>query len=409
MIYSYPYYATTYFGLGLGDDPIVNPSLDANGTGSIYFADEDYSSGVEESDTYQNGVLTSSFLILNVTDVFNVKYDASGGLTAYDTYRLGDSIHSGWELLDGSKGYDRLDYVVGTSPFGAVNRLEYTSTDGQNSYLYDMSNLGQNFHLEQTFNNPLTRQRSFEVDYVYSNLDGVIQPQRTVSEDGLTVTTVQSNAVIRQVTYDENRSFQREVRYDLTGVDLEIRKLANGDRVTTDFTGDHVASEVIRHADGSQSETSFSDLGLTTKTVERGVDGSLDVFLFRDGVLTDHNTYTAGSKLAVTDNIGADGSHRLIAHQTGQTLEGGATDDTLFDFGTTTFAFNPGFGRDTIRGFDASGSGHDVLALNPAFDTSQFVVSQVGADTHIQVTPQDEIILVGVVATSLPQFDILLV
>jgi Ca2+-binding RTX toxin-like protein len=66
------------------------------------------------------------------------------------------------------------------------------------------------------------------------------------------------------------------------------------------------------------------------------------------------------------DLLQGDGGNDIISGGTGEdTLDGGEGDDTLNGgVGADTFMFKPGFGNDTITGFQATGLGHDFLEFD---------------------------------------------
>ena len=66
-----------------------------------------------------------------------------------------------------------------------------------------------------------------------------------------------------------------------------------------------------------------------------------------------------------------DGSHAMIVEASGQTVTSSYF-DTIFNRGQTgtTFAFDPGYGLDTVKRFRAGGAGHDTLDLPASGFTS---------------------------------------
>ena len=99
--------------------------------------------------------------------------------------------------------------------------------------------------------------------------------------------------------------------------------------------------------------------------------------------------------------IGGAGNDSLSGGSGADRLEGGADNDVLNGgAGNDTFVFAPGFGRDTIVGFDANpaNGGQDVLDL-AAFGITNFnaqiVISDLGNDTLVRIGT-DTITLLGV-------------
>ena len=95
------------------------------------------------------------------------------------------------------------------------------------------------------------------------------------------------------------------------------------------------------------------------------------------------------------DQTNANGSHTQTAYQAGQTLISTAgVVDSFKSFGSDTFVFATGFGKDSITGFHAgSARGHDTLLLDIA-DVSSFAdvqshLTSAGADTLLSLSATD--------------------
>jgi len=132
--------------------------------------------------------------------------------------------------------------------------------------------------------------------------------------------------------------------------------------------------------------------------------------------------------------VGGQGNDMIISHGTGDILYGNLGDDTLIGgsgpqilrggqgddsitaglgadwisgdrgndtiqagAGADTFHTFTGAGMDRVLGFDAAKGDH--VQLDPG---TVYTVSQVGADTVIDMGPGDQMVLVGVQETSLP-------
>ena len=104
------------------------------------------------------------------------------------------------------------------------------------------------------------------------------------------------------------------------------------------------------------------------------------------------NIITSGNG---NDTINARGGDDTINAGTGDDiLNGGAGNDI--------FVFNPGFGQDTIYGFDANpANGQDRLDISGLGITdfaSEVTISDLGSDTLVQIGG-DSILLIGVTGT----------
>jgi Ca2+-binding RTX toxin-like protein len=91
--------------------------------------------------------------------------------------------------------------------------------------------------------------------------------------------------------------------------------------------------------------------------------------------------------------VGGAGSDTLSGGAGDDTITGGAGNDTMNGgTGNDTFIFAPGFGNDTIAGFDADATGgQDLLAMdaslgiNAANFNTQVVITDLGADTQVTI------------------------
>jgi Ca2+-binding RTX toxin-like protein len=124
-----------------------------------------------------------------------------------------------------------------------------------------------------------------------------------------------------------------------------------------------------------------------------------------------------------TDTLnGGDGADTLIGNADNDTLNGGTGDDTMNGGGgQDVFVFTPGFGADTINGFDANpgGPGQDLLDISGLgitaadFIAGAVTIDDLGADTMVTFTafPDHSILLNGVNgvgANSIDQTDFIL-
>lgn len=124
------------------------------------------------------------------------------------------------------------------------------------------------------------------------------------------------------------------------------------------------------------------------------------------------NTLTGNSGANVLD--GQDGADTLNGGGGADTLNGGAGDDTLNGgSGADTLVFAPGFGNDTVRGFDANPvGGQDIidvsaLGITAATFAGEVDIAQVNADTLITMD-EGTIRLRNVTAVNVTQADFFL-
>src|SRR5262245_35698857 len=109
-----------------------------------------------------------------------------------------------------------------------------------------------------------------------------------------------------------------------------------------------------------------------------------------------------GNALANAITSGA-GNDTLSGAGGDDTITGGAGNDSMNGgTGLDTFVFAPGFGADTIVGFDANAAGgQDLLALDPSLGitaatfNSLVIITDLGADTQVTIGA-NTILLLGV-------------
>ena len=118
------------------------------------------------------------------------------------------------------------------------------------------------------------------------------------------------------------------------------------------------------------------------------------------------DSYDAAGNLTTSVKSNTDGTHDTEIDANGQTAKA-LGDDTFSDYADKTrFLFQKGFGRETIYGFKATGSGHDVLQL-PASDASKLaqiltsMTSDGQGDTTLHLGGGNTIELFGVTKAEL--------
>lgn len=423
---NFPGVPNPYFG-GM-NVTFAEGGLDSSGNGA--FSYEDVAFGSSEVDKYQHHKIVYAHQELYGYIQKTAYFDPAGRIYKFDKV---DQDYSGFDFRFADPRYDFVQYnYSGPKPDAAgggnyyAEQYEYTSKGGE--FYFHSKLLGYGFNgdgkgsnvgsdIEVQISDPLTHAINSYQFLGHTNQVSYLlgKPTYTQTLDNGDVIKGQmlGAEASRTLEYDASLGLVREVRFDWHGVVYESTRLANGDMATKHYTGEYnqafMDTYTVKHADGSSSETYLNIDGKITRTVERGADNSSDVLSFNDGVLTSHVIYSAGGKLAVTDSVSG-GSHTIIAHQSGQVLEGGAGSDTFTDFGATTFVFKGNFGADTIRGFDAlAGVDHDVISFvgTSAQSFSDLAIQQVGANTNIIVNGHDYITLAGVNAAHVTADDFL--
>jgi Ca2+-binding RTX toxin-like protein len=158
----------------------------------------------------------------------------------------------------------------------------------------------------------------------------------------------------------------------------------------------------------ANSSVSVYDGGKIIGTVKAAADGtwSLSANVSGSGI----HSYTESST-DLAGNLGYSAGVTLYTPAASSTLKGGIGNDVLIGrpndtltggAGSDTFVFNPGFGKETITDFVASGSPagsvHDIIDLHQLGLTNfgQVHDAQVGKNVVITVDAQDTITLQGV-------------
>ncbi|KAB0681328.1 beta strand repeat-containing protein [Aureimonas leprariae] len=192
--------------------------------------------------------------------------------------------------------------------------------------------------------------------------------------------------------------------YDAKGR-LTAEKLTDGDNTL-------VRTQAIS-ADGSSETHRYDrDSGVETSATLREADGSRVEKLLNvqnKAYVEQDSIYSAGNKLLSIDQMAADGSHAQFAKAAGQVLVshvGVADVFTALKGGADAFAFDKGFGKDTVSGFQAGGgANHDVLRIDDSY-ASSFAdltgkITKSGADTLISLAAGDTILLKGIAPNAL--------
>ena len=170
-------------------------------------------------------------------------------------------------------------------------------------------------------------------------------------------------------------------------------------------------------AGGVGTTDAYDAAGNLTKATILQPDGSkeIDVFLIAGQPYGSTATfYDASGSLQWRQFNNTDGSHTLRAYADNQVLVStGGNDALLSDGAATTMVFHGSFGHDTVSGFQATGTGRDVLE----FDASAFAnAAAVLAAAHhvaggmlISLDAGDDILMKGYTPTSLASVDMIFV
>ena len=154
------------------------------------------------------------------------------------------------------------------------------------------------------------------------------------------------------------------------------------------------SSDRINESSGGGTDSVFTDsntFSLAANVENLTFNGAGDFAGNGNGLA---NIITGGSG---NDTINAGGGNDIIIAGAGNDiLNGGAGNDI--------FVFNPGFGHDTINGFDANpANGQDLLdisglGITAATFASEMAITDLGSDTLVQIG-DDSILLIGVTGT----------
>jgi Ca2+-binding RTX toxin-like protein len=161
-----------------------------------------------------------------------------------------------------------------------------------------------------------------------------------------------------------------------------------------------------------RAAVTVSDPGGDTITVGNGADDVLNLTFSINNNITLGNgngdvVNDSGSGNTITVGNGNDtvfgGTNDFITTGNGNNQLVAAPGDTwTVGHGQDTFAFNPGFGNNTITDFNTS---HDVLQFNAAlfanYAAAMADTKQVGANTVITYDSNDTVTLTGVTASHL--------
>lgn len=196
--------------------------------------------------------------------------------------------------------------------------------------------------------------------------------------------------------------------YNLDGV--------TGTKTTDTFdTSGKLIGHAVALVDGSLDTIIYGPGTLVTETNQHS-DRSKDVY--RSGItdqsyIAEHYFVGTNGAVVYSDQTNIDLSHTQTAKKSGVTLTSTEGVSDLFkSAGGDSFVFASGFGKDTVSGFRAdSGPLHDVLVLD-ASQVGSFaelqahhMISAVGKDALITLSPTDSILLKNVAVAQLTADD----
>jgi hypothetical protein len=191
---------------------------------------------------------------------------------------------------------------------------------------------------------------------------------------------------------------------------------ATGTKTTDTFdTSGKLTSHAVALVDGSLDTIVYGPGTLVTETNQHA-DRSKDVY--RSGItdqsyIAEHYFVGTNGAVVYSDQTNIDLSHTQTAKKSGVTLTSTEGVSDLFkSAGGDSFVFASGFGKDTVTGFRAdSGPLHDVLVLD-ASQVGSFaelqahhMISAVGKDALITLSPTDSILLKNVAVAQLTADD----
>ncbi|TCR06129.1 hypothetical protein EDF70_10182 [Neorhizobium sp. JUb45] len=152
-----------------------------------------------------------------------------------------------------------------------------------------------------------------------------------------------------------------------------------------------------RFADGSKDISTYDAKGTLLYNSEIEADGSRIVHAYKqDGtgqVWSDH--MSASGTILSRDISHADGRHDLYAYANGQTLDGGAGNDTFYFRTTSDGKMLYEGGKDTVFNFNNDASGPDYIDIdsNWAATFDDLNMTQQGTDVLIEFNDQNSILI----------------
>ncbi len=240
-----------------------------------------------------------------------------------------------------------------------------------------------------------------------------------LNKDGSNSTTVYTSGIKTKAYINNADGSHDNYSYNITGKSYvtEHQHLDVSSKVTlvershADGTLDY--TQVLK-PDGSKITDVYDSAGVKTTETVNNADGSSDIFKFKVSGLpgaVEHDSYNSGGSLLAIDVLNSDGTHAVTAVSAGLTLNGGSGNDVFSAApGATTIMFDGG--QDQIKSFHAgTASNHDTIEILKSLvaDYSHLQISQSGADTLIQLSTTDSILLKNLNSTALDHGNFLFV
>ncbi|MFG1305802.1 hypothetical protein V5F34_16910, partial [Xanthobacter autotrophicus] len=345
-------------------------------TGNLAQSTVQNSSGTT-TNTYTNGVLTR-VVALNAdgtSDYYSYGITGQTYTTQHQAFNAaGTSV-----LLERFHADGTRDYVQTIAADGTKDTILYNSA-------------GQKLSDVTVGSNGTTTTLTYDVST--GNLTQSVEQ----SSAGTTTKTYTSGVLTRAVEQHTDGTSDY-YNYNISGqtYTTQHQKLAaNGsileiDRYHADGTFDYVE---VRHTDGSKDIWNYSSTGtmLNHSAIESSGARVVDVYV-QDGTGDiRHDTYNASLTLLVRDYEHTDGTHTSYSYGNGQTLDGGAHNDTFYFRSTTGGTLHYEGGNDTVLNFDMK-NGHITIDSSVADDVSDLMIAQTGSDVTITIDANDTIVL----------------
>jgi hypothetical protein len=352
---------------------------------SVYITNAD---GSKESDSYTAGHLTSVLIQKTDGSSSTTVYTNDVKTATYETHADGTHTNTAYNVtgkaytteIQQTKADGTITSITDLHADGTLQYSKVVNSDGSiTTDLYDST--GHKTTEVQNYTDGSTLTSSFD-----TTSGSVTQ---TVAKAGGNTTTTNFSSGVKTSVYITN---------------------ADGSKDSQTYSNGKIASDYAVNTNGSNSTTVYTD-GVKTKMYVNNADGSHDNFYY-NATNTEHDSYNAAGNLTYVDILNSDGTHNASAKVAGITLAGSAGNDTfaVAGGGSTTISFSGG--NDTVNGFHAgSATGHDTVAIAKlmAADYSHLQFSQSGADTLVQVTAHDSVLLKNVLAANVTSSDFLFV
>ncbi|OLP52761.1 hypothetical protein BJF92_07680 [Rhizobium rhizosphaerae] len=232
--------------------------------------------------------------------------------------------------------------------------------------------------------------------------DGTLSSDYRKNADGSSVTTTYSNGVVKTKAFVAADSSIDYTVYGITGKTYTIEhskidtsgKTTLIERMHDDGTFDY---RELRNADGTKQTLTYTATGILTADTFYNTDGSRIWKSYKQDGTGDIQTevFNAAGTSMKRDILHTSGKHDLYAFVDGQTLSGGAADDT-FRFSTTknaTMIYQGG--NDILYGFNTDGGAADHVAINKSWaaDFASLNMVQQGSDVLIRFDAADTLLV----------------